>query len=63
MDSTDRSSSPDPLIDEIRSVKESVSARFGHDIRRLCEHLRQAQEKSGHRLVRRKSGPGASADP
>ena len=57
MSSITESAFPDPLLDEIRAVKESVSARFGHDVRQLCEHLRREQEKSPLRVVRRKRAP------
>lgn len=29
---------PDPVIDEIREVRSRISARFGHDPRRLVAH-------------------------
>jgi len=29
---------PDPVIDEIREVRARISARFGHDPRRLVAH-------------------------
>jgi hypothetical protein len=44
----------DPLIDEIRAIKESVSARAGHDVRRLAAELRREQQASGRRVVSRK---------
>ena len=47
-------SSADPLVDEIRAIKESISARFDHDVVKLGEHLRREQERSGRRIIRRK---------
>jgi hypothetical protein len=47
----------DPLLDEIRAVKESVSVRVEHDVARLCQELRRDQEASGRRIVRRKGSP------
>jgi hypothetical protein len=43
----------DPLIDEIRKIKESISAEFGHDVLRLCRELRREQEAGGRRLIHR----------
>ncbi len=34
---------PDPLIDEIRQIRRDLSERFGNDVRRLAEHLREIQ--------------------
>ncbi len=45
----------DPLLDEIRAIKQSISARFDHDVAKLCEHLRREQEASCRRMVRRRS--------
>jgi hypothetical protein len=42
----------DPLLDEIRAIKQSVSERAGHDVAALCRELRQEQKSSGHRIVR-----------
>ena len=48
------SSNPsDPLIDEIRAVKQAVSARAGHDVARLCRELRMEQAQSARRVVHR----------
>jgi hypothetical protein len=43
----------DPLIDEVRRMKWEVSARFGHDPKKLFEYLRELQ----------KSHPGGIAKP
>jgi hypothetical protein len=49
--------SRDPFLDEIRSIKEAVSAEFGHDVLELCRALRKEQHASGRRLIRRKPAP------
>ncbi len=33
----------DPLIDEVRAVRKELSDRFGNDVGRLCEYLRQVE--------------------
>jgi len=43
----------DPLLDEVRAVKQAVSARAGHDVVRLCRELRLEQGQSTRRVVRR----------
>jgi hypothetical protein len=45
----------DPMLDEIRRVKQAVSARVGHDVSRLCRELRQEQEQSTAKVVRRRT--------
>jgi hypothetical protein len=47
---------PDPLIDEIRQIRREISERFGNDVRRLAEHLREVQRHSKV-PVRRRSPP------
>lgn len=51
----------DPLLDEIRAIKESVSKRFDHDVDRMCDHLEAAQQRHRGRLIRRgAASPAAS---
>jgi hypothetical protein len=42
----------DPLLEEIRAIKESISADAGHDVAELCRRLQRNQEKSGHPIIR-----------
>ena len=42
---------PDPPIDEIRAVRHQISARFGHDPRKLVEHYIQLQRRHADRLI------------
>ena len=46
----------DPLLDEIRAVKQAVSARAGHDVAQLCRELRLDQTRSTRRIVHRGQG-------
>jgi len=48
---------PDPLVDEIRQVRHEMSARFGHDPRRLTEYLMEFQKQFEDRLVTPPSTP------
>jgi hypothetical protein len=36
----------DPIIGEIRRVRRKISARFGHDVRRLGEHFMELEKKA-----------------
>ncbi|MCW5775078.1 MAG: hypothetical protein KIS87_01355 [Phycisphaeraceae bacterium] len=45
--------SADPLIDEIRRIRREISERFGNDVRRLSERLREIQRESRANVRRR----------
>ena len=34
----------DPLIDEVRMIREDISRRFGNDVRALAEHLKKYEQ-------------------
>jgi hypothetical protein len=38
---TSRSALPDPLIDEVRSLRRSLCDSVANDVDRLCDHLEQ----------------------
>lgn len=44
-------------IDEIRRIRREISARFNHDINKLCEYYRKLEEEY------RKSGKYKFVDP
>ena len=39
------------LVDEIRQRRHEISERFGHDLRKFCQHIMEAQQKHKDRLV------------
>ena len=52
----------DPIVDEVRKFRTDHAARYGHDLDRICEALRERQNRSkrkvvtlGPRLVRAKN--------
>jgi hypothetical protein len=49
----------DPLVDEVRALRDALSARFDHDLDRLCEHLRETQA----RIEREQPGRVVRPDP
>ena len=64
---TQRPSTPpaDPLIDEVRSIRQKISEEFGHDVDRLVEHLREIERKYSKRVVQpadvRRNGTATTA--
>jgi len=47
----------DPVVAEVRRVREALFAAAGHDIREFCRRLRERQARSGHRVVTRAPRP------
>ena len=52
----------DPIVAEVRRVREDLFAAAGYDIREFCRRLREKQLRSGHTVVTRAPGtPGEAA--
>ena len=41
----------DPIVEEIRKIREEHAARFNYDVRAIGEDLMKRQHESGHRIV------------
>ena len=41
----------DPIVAEIRRVRDEYAARFNYDLRAICEDLREQEKKSGRKFV------------
>ncbi len=41
----------DPIVEEVRKVREEHAARFDYDLKAIAEDLRRRQAKSGHQVV------------
>ena len=41
----------DPVIDEVREVRQRISARFDHDPARLVAYYMELQERHRNRLI------------
>ena len=54
----------DPIVAEVRRVREELSARFDFDVEAIFADMRSRQAALGKRLVRRKKGaePGDVID-
>ena len=46
----------DPIVAEIRQVREDLFAEAGQDLREFCRRLREQQDQSGHQVVSNASG-------
>lgn len=45
----------DPIVAEVRRVREALFAAAGYDIREYCRRLRQEPPTAGHPVVTRRS--------
>lgn len=50
----------DPIVAEVRRVREELFAAAGHDIHEFCRRLREKQAGSGHPIATR--APRAKPD-
>jgi len=41
----------DPIVEEIRRYRKEHAAKYGNDIHRICEALREGQKKSKRKVV------------
>ena len=44
----------DPIVDEVRKVREAHAARFNYDLSAICADLKKKEKDSGHLLVSRR---------
>ena len=51
----------DPVIAEIRKIKEEIASEYGFDVRKLGEALIREQEASGRDIVRLEPRPAKTA--
>jgi hypothetical protein len=47
----------DPVIEEVREIRQRISARFGHDPTRLVAYYMEFQERHRDRLIDRPKTP------
>ncbi len=41
----------DPIVEEVRAVREAYAARFNYDIEAMCRDLREEEARSGREVV------------
>lgn len=49
-----RNMNEDPIVAEIRRYRAEHAERYGHDLGRICQALREAEAKTGRQVVHRK---------
>jgi hypothetical protein len=43
--------SRDPLVEEIRAIREAYARQFNYDLQAICQDLKEQQRKSGRKAV------------
>jgi len=41
----------DPIVEEIRQLRQQYGAQFNHDLKAICQDLRERQNKGGRKVV------------
>jgi hypothetical protein len=41
----------DPIVAEVRKIREKIAAKFNYDINAICEDARKRERKSGHPIA------------
>jgi hypothetical protein len=41
----------DPIVEEVRRLREEYAAQFNHDLKAVCGDLRERQKESGRKIV------------
>ena len=47
----------DPIVEEVRAIREQLAAKFDFDIRRIIADAQSRQASSGRRVVSFQTGP------
>ena len=42
---------PDPLVAEVRAIREAYAERFNYDLRAICRDLKEQEKRSNRRTV------------
>mgnify|MGYP001598226255 CR=1 FL=1 len=43
----------DPIVKEVRDIREQIAAEHNHDLRALCKHLQEREQQEHRKLVTR----------
>jgi hypothetical protein len=46
----------DPIVDEVRRVRDAYAARFNYDLRAIYRDLKEQEKRSGRKVVARSKG-------
>jgi hypothetical protein len=44
--------SRDPIVDEVRAVRDTIAREYDYDVKKLADALREEQRKGGREVVR-----------
>jgi hypothetical protein len=44
---------PDPIVEEVRRIRDAYAARFNYDLRAMFEDLKKQEHESGRTLTER----------
>ena len=44
----------DPLVEEVRRIRAEISREYGHDLDKLCDHLREVEANFGGKIVHKR---------
>lgn len=53
----------DPIVAEVRAVRDKHAARFGYDIKEIFKDIRAQQQTSGRQYVRYPARPAITTTP
>lgn len=48
----------DPIVDEVRRVRDAYAARFNYDLRAIYRDLKEQEKRSGRKIVSYAKEPG-----
>jgi len=41
----------DPIVEKVRKIREEHAARFGYDLKAIYDDLKEAEKRSGRKIV------------
>jgi hypothetical protein len=41
----------DPIVEEVRKIREAHASKFNYDLKRICQDLKEKEKKYGNRVV------------
>jgi hypothetical protein len=45
---------PDPIVEEVRKVRQGHAAKFNYDLSAICADLKKKEKASGHPVISRR---------
>jgi hypothetical protein len=44
---------PDPIVEEVRKIREAHAAKFGYDLAAICKDLKSREKGASYSVIRR----------